>query len=108
MKKIIISTILVTSLLNAVSFPIDAYDCSRSAKKLKNYADDLESQESTVESAESDYELNCGSYGSYSRDESMCGTYGLYRTSYDNAISEYNSILSDIQYSLKNTLRSCQ
>ena len=92
----------------AVSFPIDAYDCESSAKKLKNSASELQDAESRVNSAESDYESSCG-YGGYNReDEYACGAYGSYKTDYEDAISNYNSILSDVNYQLKKVLRSCQ
>ncbi len=122
MIKVLCNIILINSLLNAVNFPIDAYSCSSSAKKLNNYADDLEykeneltSAESNVDSAKSDYEINCGYYGTFSKDESMCGSWGIYKSSYDEAVndynykqSEYNNILSDINYALKSVLRNCQ
>ncbi len=122
MYKIIFGLLLSSSLIFGIDFPLDASYCSSSARKLKNYADELESQESDVESeennlenAKSDYELNCGNYGSFSGDESMCGNYGMYRTSYEdalntynNTINDYNSALSDLQYQLKSFLRNCQ
>jgi len=107
MIKIVLVGLLAIG-LNAVSFPIDAYDCERAANKLKSTASELADAESRVNSAESDYESNCGPYGYSRNDEYSCGTYGSYKSEYEDAISNYNSLLSDIHYNLKITLRSCQ
>jgi hypothetical protein len=96
-------------------FPIDASSCSYSANQLKNYADDLETQEENVnnaknalENAKSYYKMNCGSGGFYSNDEMMCGDYGTYKTTYKNAIDNYNRSFSDVKYQLKAVLNNCQ
>lgn len=136
MKIIISLCFLVVSYLISASFPIDASSCSSSARQLKNSADDLEYKEQDVddkeselqyaiqevENAKSNYELNCGAYGSFSKDESICGSWGMYKQSYDNAYSDYewkkreynsavddyNSALSDVAYQLRRVLNSCQ
>ena len=108
MNKIIMCVVLLSSILRAVSFPIDAHYCSRSASQLKNYADELESKESDVKDAESELQSYCGPYGLLAEDELSCGSYGTYRTNYSSAIDEYNSALIDINYGLKSTIRSCQ
>jgi hypothetical protein len=78
MYKYIITIIMLKISLfgfyfSSSDFPIDASSCSYAAKKLKNYADDLEMQEENVNNAKSDYEMYCGSGGFYSNDETMCG-----------------------------------
>ena len=107
MLKLLSILFLSVSIAISANFSIDADDCARSAKKLKNYAEELESLEDEVESAESDYESNCGSYGYYTNDEYMCGLYGTYRTSYNDAIDNYNSGLEEVNYALKKVIRDC-
>ena len=121
MLKLLAILYLVSS-LNAISFPFDASDCSYKAKQLRDYADELESAESaltyaerSLDSAKSDYEFHCGSYGTSNRDESMCGQWGMISSSYEEAINDYNSKLSDyksklsdVNFALRNVLNNCQ
>jgi uncharacterized protein YukE len=127
MYKYIITIIMLKISLfgfyfSSSDFPIDASSCSSSANQLKNYADDLETQEENVnnakdalENAKSDYKMNCGSGGLYSNDEMMCRDYGTYKTTYKNAVDDYNDAIdnynrsfSDVKDQLKAVLNNCQ